>query len=177
MGMNDEQVLFNIFKAIEYPEATNDCFVVNHIVQAILEIQERSQFSEPLEHILTSKEIEEEEDEDLVELMLWLYKQSRSSSIRCKQPEPLLSSQIELNMNIPSIINPLELDLKPLPKYLKYAILQQPNALPVIISASITSLQEEKLLRVLRDQHLSIGWTIANIRGIKPKCLHEQNFV
>lgn len=38
MGMNDEQVLFNIFKAIEYPEATNDCFVVNHIVQAILEI-------------------------------------------------------------------------------------------------------------------------------------------
>lgn len=38
----------------------------------------------------------------------------------------------------------------------------------MIISASLTYLQEDKLLRVIRDHHLYIGWTIADINGINP---------
>lgn len=31
MSVNDEQVMFSIFKVVEYLETTNDCFVVNVI--------------------------------------------------------------------------------------------------------------------------------------------------
>ena len=40
--------------------------------------------------------------------------------------------------------------------------------LPVIISASLSSVEEEKLLRVLRAHKLAIGWTLADIKGISP---------
>lgn len=74
----------------------------------------------PLEHILTSKEIGEEEEEDLAELMAWLDNQP-SSSRRSEQPQPLLTLHIELKMKIASIISPLELELKLLLKHLKYS--------------------------------------------------------
>lgn len=36
MRVNDEQVIFNIFKAMKYPELTDDCFVVNVIHRAMI---------------------------------------------------------------------------------------------------------------------------------------------
>lgn len=38
MKVNDEQVVFNIFKAMEYPETTDDCFAVNVIDQIVSEV-------------------------------------------------------------------------------------------------------------------------------------------
>ena len=66
------------------------------------------------------------------------------------------------------------MELKQLPNHLRYAFLGNDNTLPVIISALLTPVQEEKLLRVLRDHLLAIGWTIADIRGISPSfCMHK----
>lgn len=93
--------------------------------------------------------------------MAWL--DNQLSGRMCKQPVPLLTSQMELKINIPSIINTTELKLKPLLKHFKYPFLAQPNTLPMIISALLTPFYKEKLLRVLRDHHLSIGWTIPDI--------------
>ena len=42
------------------------------------------------------------------------------------------------------------------------------NTLPVIILALLTPIEEEKLLRVLRAHKLAIGWTFADIKGIRP---------
>ena len=69
MRVNDEQVVFNIFKAMKYPEETDDCFAVSHIDQAVAEFQKRNQFSDQLEHALASEVLPEEEktDEDLAE--------------------------------------------------------------------------------------------------------------
>lgn len=39
MRVDDEKVVVNIFKAIKYPESTDDCFVVNVIHGANDEIQ------------------------------------------------------------------------------------------------------------------------------------------
>nr|XP_027109152.1 uncharacterized protein LOC113729021 [Coffea arabica] len=60
------------------------------------------------------------------------------------------------------------LELKPLPKHLKYAYLGEWETFPVIISASLSEVQEDKLIRVLREHKQAIGWTIANIKGINP---------
>ena len=66
----------------------------------------------------------------------------------------------------PSIEESPTLELKTLSSHLKYAFLEKDSKLPVVISSSLTNVQEEKLLRVLREHKKSLGWTIANIKGI-----------
>ncbi|XP_027364427.1 uncharacterized protein LOC113871534 [Abrus precatorius] len=50
---------------------------------------------------------------------------------------------------LPSIMQPAVLELKPLPKHLKYAFLEGDNKLPMVISANLDVAQEEKLLQTL----------------------------
>ncbi|KAK4385593.1 Retrovirus-related Pol polyprotein from transposon.6 [Sesamum angolense] len=66
------------------------------------------------------------------------------------------------------------LELKELPKHLKYAFLGENDTLPVIISNKLSTLEEEKLIRVLREFREAIGWTIVDIKGLSPStCMHR----
>ncbi|KAL0386071.1 UNVERIFIED_CONTAM: hypothetical protein Sradi_3001400, partial [Sesamum radiatum] len=48
------------------------------------------------------------------------------------------------------------------------------ETLPVIISSKLSTLEEEKLIRVLREFREAIGWTIADIKGLSPStCMHR----
>ena len=63
---------------------------------------------------------------------------------------------------------------KPLPSHLRYAYLGDASTLPVIISSSLTVVEEDKLLRVLRDHEDALGWSLANLKGIRPSmCMHQ----
>ena len=74
----------------------------------------------------------------------------------------------------PSIEEPPTFELKPLPFHLKYAFLNKNDKLPIIISSSLTDLQENKLLRILRAYKKALGWTIADIKRISPSiCTHK----
>jgi len=82
----------------------------------------------------------------------------------------------ELNKTKPklSIESPPHLELKPLPSNLKYAFLAPSEKLPVIISASLSEIMEEKLLRVLKAHKEAIGWSIHETKGINPSiCTHK----
>ena len=69
---------------------------------------------------------------------------------------------------------PPKLELKPLPSHLKYAFLGVEETFPVIISSSLDSDQENKLLKILRTHKTAIGWTIADIKGISSLiCTHR----
>ena len=48
---------------------------------------------------------------------------------------------------VPSVEQPPKIEQKPLPSHLKYAYLRTTSTLPVIISASLTEIEEDKLLR------------------------------
>ncbi|XP_027150385.1 uncharacterized protein LOC113750628 [Coffea eugenioides] len=75
---------------------------------------------------------------------------------------------------LPSVVQAPELELKPLPKHLKYAYLGDNETLPMIISTALSEAQEEKLIRVLREYKEAIGWTITDIKGINPSiCMHR----
>ncbi|KAL2230537.1 UNVERIFIED_CONTAM: Retrovirus-related Pol polyprotein from transposon [Sesamum indicum] len=75
---------------------------------------------------------------------------------------------------VPSILQPPAVELKELPKHLKYAFLGENKTLPVIISSKLTDLEEEKLIRVLHEFRETIGWTIADIKGLSPlTCMHR----
>ncbi|KAH9686136.1 hypothetical protein KPL70_014249 [Citrus sinensis] len=66
------------------------------------------------------------------------------------------------------------LELKPLPEHLQYIYLGDNETLPVIIAKTLTPVQQETLIRVLRDHKTAIGWTIADIKGIsRSMCMHR----
>ena len=66
------------------------------------------------------------------------------------------------------------MEQKPLPSHLRYAYLGESLTLLVIIPASPIVVEEEKLLRVLRDHKDAIGWSLADLRGIRPSmCMHR----
>ncbi|CAL9012070.1 unnamed protein product [Prunus brigantina] len=64
---------------------------------------------------------------------------------------------------------------------LQYVLSQSRNdfdeefeTLPVIIASDLTSLEEDKLIRVLKEFKSTIGWSIADIKGISPTmCMHR----
>ena len=75
---------------------------------------------------------------------------------------------------VPLVEQPPRMEQKPLPSHLKYAYLGVASTLPVIISASLTALEKEKLLRVLRDHKHALGWSLADLKGIRPSmCMHR----
>ena len=61
---------------------------------------------------------------------------------------------------LPSILQAPTLELKSLPNHLKYVFLGEEDTLSVIIVKELTPLQEERLIRVLREHKTTIGWMI-----------------
>ncbi|XP_035842255.1 uncharacterized protein LOC118488928 [Helianthus annuus] len=76
---------------------------------------------------------------------------------------------VEINSGTkPSLESPPSVELKELPKHLKYAFLGENDTLPVIIASNLEVAQEEELMRVLKAHKAAIGWTIADLKGISP---------
>ena len=74
----------------------------------------------------------------------------------------------------PSIEKPPIVEEKQLPIHLRYAYLEEVSTLPVIISSSISNMEEEKLLKILKEHKEAIGWSLADIKGIRPSmCMHR----
>ena len=64
--------------------------------------------------------------------------------------------------------------MKELPRHLKYAFLEPEKAKPIVISAALTKLEEEKLLEILRKYKEAITWSIEYLKGISPSiCMHK----
>nr|KYP59208.1 Pol polyprotein [Cajanus cajan] len=59
-------------------------------------------------------------------------------------------------------------ELKILPIHLNYVFLQPNGEKPIIISNSMSQLEEEKLIKVLQVLKEVIGWSISNLKGINP---------
>ena len=72
------------------------------------------------------------------------------------------------------IIEPQKIDLKPLPTELKYGYLEEHEQCPVVISALLSTAQENSLLQVLKQNKKALGWRISDLKGISPEvCTHH----
>ena len=73
-----------------------------------------------------------------------------------------------------SILQSPELELKHFPDNFKYVFIGNNNTLLIIIVKGLTSVQEKKLVKLLCDHKTTIGWTLADIKGINPSmCIHH----
>ena len=72
------------------------------------------------------------------------------------------------------INEPQKMDLKPLPVELKCAYLEEHGQCLVVISSMLSTLQENSLLDILRENKQAIGWKITDLKGISPAiCTHH----
>nr|GEY39324.1 reverse transcriptase domain-containing protein [Tanacetum cinerariifolium] len=69
---------------------------------------------------------------------------------------------------------PLVVELKVLPPYLEYALLECDDKLPVIIVKDLSVEEKTTLLTVLKSHKRAIAWKLSDIKGINPKfCTHK----
>ncbi|PIN20698.1 hypothetical protein CDL12_06610 [Handroanthus impetiginosus] len=166
--VQDQQITFNVFKAMKFPKESDECCSVSIFDNLAGKESIAERTMDPHEHALLGQIDEEnEEDHEVVKTLdaLKFLKSRGVESLERTEPSKVLK---------PSIKEPPTLELKPLPSHLCYSYLGESDTLPVIISFSLSDLQVVKLLRVLRNHKYTIGWTIADIKGISPSfCMHK----
>ena len=134
------------------------------IVEAI--VSNQSGFTDPLEASLVQSD-SENMGEEAEEYVKWM------NSFKPNRRKYFESLGDSAKTPVPSVEQPQKMKHKPLPSHLKYVYLGIASTLPVIISASLTELEEEKLLRVLRGHKNALEWSLADLKGIRPSmCMH-----
>ena len=161
--MQEDEVKFNVFEVVRHPAESDTCFMTETI-EAIVSSQ--SGLTDPLEASLVLSD-SEKWGEEVEKYVKWM----DSCEPNRRKYYELLGENTQMSM--PYVEQPPKMEQKPLPSHLRYAYLGNASTLPVIISASLTAAEEEKLLRVLRDHKAALGWSLADLKGIRPSmCMH-----
>ncbi|CAN6542794.1 unnamed protein product [Malus baccata var. baccata] len=171
LRIGEEKATFKVFEAGKFPREAEDCCHIDLVETAISEKFRVEKPSDPMEAALVHAATSEDENQLLAECALYLDAFKSVTKSGRLEFEDLGSVP---SKSLPSIIAAPTLNLKPLPSHLKYAFLGAAETLTVIISAYLSEVEEEKLLRVLRRHRMAIGWSIADIKGISPSiCMHR----
>ena len=154
--------IFNVIKGMGDEEDVCEVNMVDSVVQKYLD---NVSYDDPLMSYLVSPSWDEEVTTSELEFLHSIIEHNEVLEANGWAPkfEPL--PPIE-DRALPSEERPHTLELKPLPSHLKYAFLGVEETFPVIISSSLESEQENKLLEILRTRKTVLGWTIADIKGI-----------
>ncbi|XP_024972667.1 uncharacterized protein LOC112511316 [Cynara cardunculus var. scolymus] len=131
MRVQDQQVTFNVSNSLRYPEESEECSTLGLIETWC---QEKS-----LGEISSLFESNSDEEEDFEEI---------------ETPQDSAAFEVLENEDRNTLVTSLDvapyLGLKQLPSYLKYAFLGDAGKLPVIISSSLETNQEKKLVDMLK---------------------------
>ncbi|KAJ9566947.1 hypothetical protein OSB04_002913 [Centaurea solstitialis] len=153
MRVHDQRVTFNVLDSLKYPDEREECSTLSEIETWCEE--------KTLGEILWDADTDDEAEDESEEV-------------------PLVTAAFEVLENedrktlVPSLEVAPDLELKQLPSNLKYAFLGDSGKFPVIISSSLETDQEEKLVQMLKLHTKAIGWTIADLKGISPTiCQHK----
>jgi hypothetical protein len=115
--------------------------------------------------IAMENQISDQQDEELEEATKGLEPQDGSVD------EEKFEDIGEIKPNEPQVP---EVDLKALPKGLKYKFLGPDKTYPVIVSDELSPEKNEKLLILLKKQRKVIGYSINDLKGISPAfCTHH----
>nr|KYP33142.1 hypothetical protein KK1_046021 [Cajanus cajan] len=164
--VNDEEVNFDVLDAMHYPKDKSSCFRIDVIDGLVEDTRKHISFTTPLEKVLINmvEYLHEEEDREIEACLKSLdsYKEVTPDSVH-----------MEDSKEEGEVIT-LKLELKILPSHLKYVFLEEGGSKPVIISSSLSTLEEERLVRVLKFYQGAIGWSISDLKGISPAyCMHK----
>ncbi|XP_062113938.1 uncharacterized protein LOC133824940 [Humulus lupulus] len=166
-----EIIRFNIFEAMRYPSDVHAVYsldVLDILSQRVLDLHSEDYLEVALrEHLVLT-------DEDFSHEIMDVITTLNSGFDKTFKMVSFMNLPISNEKLQPSIVQAPTLELKSLPKHLKYVYLGKNETLPVIIARNLNQVQEEKLMRVLQEYKTAIGWSIADITGISPSmCMHR----
>ncbi|CAN6586205.1 unnamed protein product [Malus baccata var. baccata] len=174
MEFDGEVIDFNLSESIKFPKDNHSCFsidIIDDLAQDFLDCLERDTLETTIAQGIGQKSgfaVPRSEEEAEIVAALESLPQHHG------KPSNPISIPVSTNKLLPSVIQAPVLELKPLPDHLKYVFLGDNETLPVIVSSSLTAIEEEKLIRVLKEHKTAIGWTLADIKGISPTtCMHR----
>ncbi|CAN6579309.1 unnamed protein product [Malus baccata var. baccata] len=174
MEFYGEVIDFNLSESIKFPKDDHSCFsidVIDDLAQDFLDSLDRDTLETTIAQGIGQKSglaVPRSMEEAEIVAALESLPQHHG------KPSNPISIPVSTNKLLPSVIQAPVLELKPLPDHLKYVFLGDNETLPVIVSSSLTAIEEEKLIRVLKEHKTAIGWTLADIRGISPTtCMHR----
>ncbi|KAB2597246.1 hypothetical protein D8674_000166 [Pyrus ussuriensis x Pyrus communis] len=174
MEFDGEVIDFNLSESIKFPKDDHSCFsidIIDYLAQDFLDSLERDTLETTIAQGIGQKfgfAVPRSVEEAEIVAALESLPQHHS------KPSNPISISVSTNKLLPSVIQAPVLELKPLPDHLKYVFLGDNKTFPVIVSSSLTTIEEEKLIRVLKEHKTAIGWTLADIRGISPTtCMHR----
>ncbi|KAK8659148.1 hypothetical protein V6N13_029358 [Hibiscus sabdariffa] len=155
---NGKVVKFNVYKAMRYPKEIESINFVDMFDPVIHEFIETN---------FVDKSCREYDDSD--------------NEFREFEPIYLVNSVLSKELStspktklLPSVLQAPQIELKELPKHLKYAFLGENDTLPVIVSNKLSEKEENELIRVLREHKEAIGWTVADVKGLSHStCIHR----
>ena len=170
-----EIVEFNIYDSMKFPTDDHSLCsidIIEPIVQNVFDVDGKDELLMVIDSSLVDDSLDFSLSTNLQEMVAELNEHSKLPTMPPGfKPIPLT---LPVEKILPSVLQAPEVELKQLPDHLKYAFLGEGDTLPVIISNKLTKEQEEKLISVLKEYKLSIGWTIADIKGISPStCMHR----
>ncbi|KAM6584654.1 hypothetical protein CsatB_011656 [Cannabis sativa] len=148
-----------------YPTASDNCFAIDVVDQLV---ETKTHAEDPLNLTLVQEEVVEQDGKEAYEYALWL---DSYGPLNRKYYEEL---GVIPTKPTPSTEKPPQLELKVLPEHLRYEYLGENKTLPVIVASSLSSVETDKLLRVLRKHTKAIGWTLADIKGISPSTMLDK---
>ena len=141
--------------------------------QKLLDSHKAMEESEPFEELngpATEVMVMSEEGSTRVQPALSRTYSSNHSTLSTDEPrEPIIPTSDDW-----SELKAPKVDLKPLPKGLRYAFLGPNSTYPVIINAELNSDEVNLLLSELRKYRRAIGYSLSDIKGISPSlCNHR----
>ena len=173
LSFGNMTVNLNIFNVIKEMGDEEDACEVNMIDSMVQQYVDHVSYDDPLMSCLVSSSWVEGVTTFESEFLHSIIEHSEVLEANGWAPkfEPLPPIEDRV---LPLEERPPKLELKPLPSRLKYAFLGVEVTFPVIISSSLELDQEHKLLEILRTHKTTLGWTIADIKGINPLiCTHR----
>ena len=166
MKFDGEIVKFNIYDTMKYSDDDNPVYsigVIDSLEQEVFELDGKDGLE-----VAINKHLEKENEELALSTNLQETVATLNDFPKLQQSGnvPYIALPVSNERPLPSILQALIPGLKPLPSHLKYVFLGDGGTLLVIISSKLGALQEEKLVQVLKEHKMTIGWTIADIKGI-----------
>ncbi|XP_061356193.1 uncharacterized protein LOC133300632, partial [Gastrolobium bilobum] len=152
LRVNDETVTIDVLESMKHPSDGGDCFKIDVINDAVLDTVD-----EILQPLMELESLEED-----------LLHNTTEATEGEQEVEKLEEKVDDIIPGAPKV------ELKELPPTLKYAFLGESKTYPVIININLSTAEEEKLLKVLREHRTAIGWSITDLKGINPSfCTHK----
>ncbi|GJU60923.1 hypothetical protein Tco_1238689 [Tanacetum coccineum] len=177
LEVGTERMIFHIDSTMKHSYSNDDtCFSIDVIEEILVEdfnalLDEGSEILHSIEGAILKEKLFAEFDEFMA---MTANENSESKSDTEELPFEKITFNTDYKIKTFLEEPPTDLELKPLPANLEYALLEEPSFLSVIISSGLSEENKNKLVSILKRHKQAFAWKTTDIPRICPSfCKHK----